>query len=156
MRFSVGAVAFQEWGGGYSQAPCFRVHLRSLTSLTSEACLQVLSRSSVATALALEILRLKAPVPSVFRKAARDTTVQGIEVPKGTSVMISMRVVRMTHMHTAQSPTQAGIPGSCPCEHTENFRILCGCPLIGRRRMPRRSQLSGTACVHNGPSTRCG
>ena len=64
------------------------------------ACLQVLSRSNVATAIALEILRLKAPVAAVFRKAARDTTVQGIAVPKGTSVMVSMRTVRMMCMHT--------------------------------------------------------
>ena len=67
------------------------------------ACVQVLSRSNVATALALEILRLMVPVAAVFRRAARDTTVQGIAVPKGTNVMVSLRTVCMTSMH-AVSP----------------------------------------------------
>ena len=75
------------------------------------ACLQVLSRSNVAIALALEILRLMVPVAAVFRKAARDTTVQGIAVPKGTSVIVNLRTVRMSSMHTV-------CPASCTAVHT--------------------------------------
>eukprot|EP00892_Ulva_mutabilis_P000151 jgi/Ulvmu1/10136/UM006_0090.1 len=53
---------------------------------------KVLSRSSVASAIALEIMRVTPAVPAVFRKAVHDTVVQGIAVPKGTRIMINMGV----------------------------------------------------------------
>lgn len=62
--------------------------------------LQVISRSNVATAMAIEILRAKSPLAALFRVASKDTTVAGVSVPKGGRVIVNMRKVRMTHMHT--------------------------------------------------------
>ena len=57
--------------------------------------LQVLSRSNVASAMAIEIMRLNVPVAAVFRRAARDTTTGGVFIPEGGNVIINVRKVRI-------------------------------------------------------------
>jgi len=81
-------------------------HRHAREQCVSGCSVQVLSRSPIAAAFAAEILRLKVPSPSAFRKATRDTVVSGIRVPKGTPVVVSLQKVsppsrlQLLHGHT--------------------------------------------------------
>ena len=63
--------------------------------IQTKAWLQVLSRSVVATAVAQEILRLRLPARSMFRCAARSTSVGGVAVPAGTNIVLNIAAVRL-------------------------------------------------------------
>lgn len=74
------------------------------SSVSGHRCVQVVSRSPVAAAFVAEIVRLKIPVRSAFRKAAQDTSVSGIHVPKGTHVVVSLQKVS-PHTPAPAGPT---------------------------------------------------
>lgn len=109
----------------------------------------MLSRSAVAAAIAQEILRVKAPVASVFRKAARDTAVQGIRIPKGTGVVVNLRTVRHKKTKTNSSrpcrPLRSHVCCSVgeifyqPCHTHTMSPVVCLCRDGSQRTQPRLS-----------------
>lgn len=93
---------------------------------------QVLSRCSVASAIALEIMRRDMPVGSVFRVAARDTTVAGVALPKGSKVVVNLPKVRMTTMHedTRCAEWAPGVDRLCRVNaecHGHAYTAECAC-----------------------------
>ena len=64
------------------------------------SCLQVLSRSNVAMAIAQESNRIRPSVKLVHRKANQDTTVGNMQVPAGTKIAVSIAAVRSLHLIT--------------------------------------------------------
>ena len=58
------------------------------------SCLQVLSRSNVAMAIAQESNRIRPSVKVVHRKANQDTTVGNVQVPADTQIAVAVGAVR--------------------------------------------------------------
>lgn len=65
-----------------------------LSPAPTSPCVQVISRSNVAMAVAQECVRLKPPAKLIFRRATTDTHLAGYHVPAGTAVCCYIAEVR--------------------------------------------------------------
>lgn len=75
-------------------------------------CLQVISRSNVAVAMAQESLRVNASVANLPRTALVDTRVGNIEVSKGTTIVCALQAVR-TPLPPAPTPLPTAFTRAC-------------------------------------------
>jgi hypothetical protein len=64
-------------------------------------CVQVLTKSAVAMAVAQEVLRITPPVRVLYRRATEDIVLGDIAVPAGTDIMMAPRKVRCNHCSTS-------------------------------------------------------
>ena len=74
-----------------------RANLPSVNDLSSRVTSEILDRMPYLHAVCSEVLRVYSPVAITLREAAKDTSILGQYVPKGTKIILAPRALNMSY-----------------------------------------------------------